>query len=236
MKPELAGILPAQALPEGRAERDGGMRAPPRQRPYHQALQLGFEVLCSRPASPEKLAALGAAITAGAIRLPALKGCLCVDLERRRVSVDGAGPARSAWAVLALHYLCADNLAPDPREVSFGGFQDGRGYLGVFGRRITARFLATSGRSAQEFARRGEQFSGAMVPGSGVGYRFEVFPRVPITIVRYEGDDEIGAGASVIYRADAARLLPAEDRVVAAELLLDHLSGKPMHESQSGPD
>jgi len=65
-----------------------------------------------------------------------------------------------------------------------------------------------------------------MIPGGMTGYRFEVFPRVPITIVRYEGDDELGPGAGVIYRMDAEHLLPAEDRVVIAELLLDVLSGR----------
>jgi hypothetical protein len=64
-----------------------------------------------------------------------------------------------------------------------------------------------------------------------LGYRFDVFPRVPITIVRYEGDEEVAAGASIVYRADAGQLLPAEDRVVAAELLLDALAGKPVTES-----
>lgn len=237
----MAGI-PTQALRGGRAVRGtepepGTARkdppvlaAPPRQRPYDQALQLGFVSLCGAPPSPERLASLGATLTANLIRLPVLKVELRVDLDQRRVWVNEVDHARSAWAVLAVHYLCAENLAPDPSPVSFSYFQDCRSYLSVFGKRITERFLATSGRSAQQFARLGEQVGGVRVPGSGTGYRFDLFPRVPITIVRYEGDDEVCPGASVIYRADAERLLPAEDRVVAAELLLDLLSGKPVNE------
>ncbi|MCX6995600.1 MAG: DUF3786 domain-containing protein [Kiritimatiellaeota bacterium] len=83
------------------------------------------------------------------------------------------------------------------------------------------------------FAQAGAQFGGTHVPGRGTGYRFDIFPRLPVTLIRYEGDDEVGPGASVIYRADAERLLPAEDRVVAAELLLDALAGKPMSEERS---
>lgn len=60
--------------------------------------------------------------------------------------------------------------------------------------------------------------------------RFAVFPRVPIAFFRFEGDTELAAGASVVYQADAEFLLPAEDRVVAAELLLDALAGKPLAE------
>ena len=167
----------------------------------------------------------------GAIRLPVLNRRLCVDLERCLVWVYEAGRARAAWAVLAVHYLCADGFMPDPRPVSFGYFQDCRSYLDVFGKRITQRFLATAGRTAAEFIRLAERAGGTRLPGSGTGYRFDVFPRVPIAIVRYEGDDELSPGASVVYRADAERLLPAEDRVVAAEVLLDQLAGKPMDET-----
>ncbi|MEI7899210.1 MAG: DUF3786 domain-containing protein [bacterium] len=203
----------------------------PLQRPYDQALQRGLDVLRSRVPSPERLQSLGAALTANAIRLPALNRHLSIDLEQRSVLVDGSGPARSVWAVLAVHYLCAENLAPDPQEVSFSYFQDCRSYLSVFGKRITERFLATSGRTAQEFVRLAEQLAGTRVPSSGTGYRFDVLPRVPVTLVRYEGDDEVPAGAGIIYRADVERLLPAEDRVVAAEVLLDVLSGKAMAEN-----
>lgn len=156
---------------------------------------------------------------------------LNIDLEQRSVTVDESGRARPVWSVLAVHYLSAENLAPDLHEVSFSYFQDCRSYLSVFGKRIIGRFLATSGRSNLEFERLAEQYGGTRLPHTGTAYRFDVLPRIPITIIRYEGDDEVPAGASLLYRADAERLLPAEDRVVAAELLLDILSGKPMTES-----
>ncbi len=224
---------PTQELAAERPRLSASLAVPSRQRTYDQALQLGFDALCSRPPSPENIVFLGAAMTAGAIHLPALNQCLCIDLDRRSVLVDESVPARSAWAVLAVHYLRAGEFVPDPREVSFGYFQDCRSYLSVFGKRITARFLATSGRTAGEFARRAGQLAATRLPGAGAGFRFDVLPRVPISIVRYEGDDEVPAGASVVYRADAEQLLPAEDRVVAAELLLDVLSGKPMTEQES---
>lgn len=204
---------------------------PPRQCPYEQALQRGFDALASRPPTPERLAALGGIRAGGAIRLPALNRNLIVDLEQRRVQVEGTGPARSAWAVLAVHYLDADNLEPDSRVVSFSYFSDCRSYLSVFGKRITERFLHGAGRSAEHFERLAAESGGTRVPDFKTAFRFDVFPRIPLTIVRYEGDEEIRAGASVIYRADAEQLLPAEDRVVAAELLLDQLAGKSLNEN-----
>lgn len=219
---------PSQAM-EGApaAVRSGG--APPRQRPYEQALMRGLDGLHARPPEDGRLAALGVTRQAQDLCLPALNRTLRLDVAARRVAVDDLGPARPEWAVLAVHYLSASDCAPDPRPVSFSYFQDCRSYLSVFGKRIVARFLATVGRTATGFAEAAARCGGVRQEGAGSGFRFDIFPRVPVTLVRYDGDDEIPPGASVIYRADAERLLPAEDRVVAAELLLDALAGKPMH-------
>lgn len=203
---------------------------PPRQRPYEQALQLGFDVLLARPPTSERLATLGATVLENTIRLPALNACLSVDLGRRDVFVEGLGRAQVSWAVLAVHYLSAGDLVPDAREVSFGHFQDCRSYLTVFGKRIVGRFLATSGKSGPIFSQRAETIAATKTSAPGLGYCFHILPRIPITIILHEGDDEIASGASVVYRADIEQLLPAEDRVVAAELLLDVLAGKPMAE------
>ena len=204
---------------------------PPRQNPYDQALQLGFAALGGVSWTPERCLSLGVSRTAGILRLPALGHELCVDLEQRCVRLDAAAPVRVAWAVLAVHYLCAGELAPDLREVSFSDFPDCRSYLSVFGKRITGRFLATSGRTAERFAQAVGLVGGRKITGAAAGYWFDVFPRVPVAIVRYDGGDEFPPGASVLYRADVEHLLPAEDRVVAAELLLDAFAGKPMTEN-----
>lgn len=204
-----------------------GQSSLPKQRPYEQALSRGFDRLTPSLLSGEHISALGGTLNDSIISLPALSKHLEIDLTRREVFIDG-NRAATGWAVLSIHYLSASNLKPDMREVSFSHFQDCRTYLSVFGKRILGRFLATSGRTSEQFIKCAEQNGGTKVPSSGTGYRFNVLPRVPITINRYDGDEETGPGASVIYRADAENLLPAEDRVVAAELLLDVLSGKPM--------
>ena len=207
---------------------------PARQHPYDLALKMGFEDLLSRAPPNAKLRALGASRQLNKIWIPALNRSLVVDLGARDVFVDDAGPARRAWAVLAVHYLCVHDVSLDLREVTFAHFPDSRGYLSVFEKRIVGRFLGTAGRTQERFVDMAEQLQAKRVSGSGVRYRFDILPRVPIVMVRYEGDAELGPGASVIYRAVMERLLPAEDRIVATELLLDSLSGKRMDESPGG--
>lgn len=203
---------------------------PPPQRPYELALAAGLERLCARRWSAACLEGLGACLAGQQLAVTALGRRVIVDLERKTVGVDGSGVARAAWAVLITHYLCAEDWAVDMRDVAFAEFHDGSSYRSVFAKRITGRFLGTTGRTAEQFARAAETEGGLPVPGGGQGYRFFVLPRVPVTLIRYEGDDELRPGASVVYRADAGHLLSAEDRVVAAEVLLDTLAGKPMTE------
>jgi hypothetical protein len=201
---------------------------PPRQQPYEQAFRLGFDTLLAGGASEADCRRLGAERRGDAIRLSALDRVLRVELAAREVLVEGEGPARRAWALLALHYLCARDPAVDAREVSFAHFADARTYLGVFTARTVNRFLAGAGRTAETFEGGSERLQGRRLPGPGMGYRFLLLPRVPVAIIRYEGDAELGPGATILYRADAERLLPAEDRVVAVELLLDALGGRSM--------
>lgn len=210
---------------------------PPPQRPYELAFRFAFEALRREEPSDDKLRALGAARNAGMIRIPALHECLLVDMNRQEVFVAGEADgesrkgARHAWALLSLHYLCAADLSVDAREVSFGYFTDSRGYESVFAKRVVGRFLAMTGKTRRQFEEASQQIRGRRLSGPGVGYEFCVLPRVPIVIVWHPGDQELGPAANVIYHADAAHLLPAEDRIVAAELLVDMLSGKPLTEN-----
>ncbi|MHB9022551.1 MAG: DUF3786 domain-containing protein [Armatimonadota bacterium] len=200
---------------------------PPRQQPYLIAFELGFDHLLHSPPSDEALLSRGACWEeARIIRLPALNEQLLIDIPAREVRVEGAGKARIAWTLLALHYLASGDAPLDIREVSMRHFSDSRTYLSVFEKRIIGRFLATAGRTRERFTEFGERYGKLRPEGPGLAYTFPVFPRLPITIIRYEGDEEFGPEATIIYRADAEHLLPPEDRIVAAELLLDLFVGK----------
>ena len=210
---------------------------PPRQRPYELALHLAFERLKRDGPSDAKLHALGAVRQEGMIRIPALAESLLIDLEGQDVFVAGgdSGERRAraghAWALVALHHVCAADLRVDSRAVSFSEFTDCQGYVGVFAKRVIGRFLATSGRTREQFEAASLRIGGKRIAAPGVACAFNVLPRVPIIVVWHAGDEDLGAGANVIYHADAAHLLPAEDRIVAAELVIDALNGKQIAEN-----
>ena len=208
---------------------EGGRFAPPpRQRPYETAIRVAYQALRARELTADRLSRLGAVPCEEGMRLPALDRHLIIRLDRDEVLVEAAGPARHDWTLLALHYLSAVDLSEDQREVNLNHFADARGYLDVYNRRIIGRFLATVGATDAGFRQCAERLHGVRIPWNGTCFRFFIFPRIPLTVIRYEGDDEYPSGANIVYRADAERLLPAEDRIVAAEVLLNTLSGVPM--------
>jgi len=193
-------------------------------------LNVSFDALLAREQTPERLAKLGATRDGTTLRLPALNQHLLIDLDARDVLVEGQGRARVNWALLALHYLSADNLMEDAREVTLTHFADARGYLSAYNGRIIARFLGTVGRTDAGFRQAAERVGAVPLPSSGTSYRFDIFPRLPITVIRYEGDEDFPPGANIVYRADAGHLLPTEDRIVVAEVIIEALSGKPLYE------
>lgn len=212
----------------------GRFPIPPKQRPYELAIDVGFAALLAREQTPDRLAALGATREGEIIRLPALDQHLLIELAERIVRVEGHGEARHDWTLLALHYLSAEDLSVDTREMTLTHFADARGYLSVYNGRIIGRFLGTVGRTDAGFREAAERVHAVPVPWSGACYRFDVFPRLPITVIRYEGDEDFPPGANIVYRADAGHLLPAEDRIVVAEAVIDVLSGKPLYEATAG--
>ncbi len=204
---------------------------PPRQQPYLRAFELGFDLLDSLDPTGARLPALGAECARGLIRLPSLRRVLVIDPAHREVRVDGGGRLHHTWALLALHYLCATDVTADAREVSLKHFDDCRGYLDAFNRRIIGRFLATAGRTREQFIARCEEQGATRLSGTAVSFEFALFPRLPLVLIRYDEDEEIGPGANLIFHRDAEYLLPPEDRIVAAELLLDLLTGKSLIET-----
>ena len=202
---------------------------PPRQRPYDAAIKVAYASLRERDMTMDRMCRLGALLCEDGIQLPALHRQLLVRLDRDEVLVESCGPARYDWTLLALHYLSALDLSEDAREVTLSHFADARGYLAAYDRRIIKRFLTTVGATDEEFRQRAAQLHATEIPWNGTCFRFTIFPRLPLTVIRYEGDEEYPPGANIIYRADAQYLLPAEDRIVAAEMLINTLSGVPMH-------
>jgi len=190
---------------------------------YEIALHKAFDEVRGR--DKDSLLALGASgAGGGAVELPVLNGRFLVDIAGRRVSRDDGAPVEIGWQILALHYLLA---APPSREsggwTGYSEILEVRGYLGVYEKRVIERLCATAGRDRETFVRASLAVGGERAEWGDEGFRYRVFPLLPVIIAWYAGDDELPPGASFLYPDNVLSILCAEDMVALAESLVGRL-------------
>lgn len=207
------------------------IKPPERQSPYQEALARAFEAVRTR--NSQYLSALGAVETgSGCYELPVLEGRFLVNLSEEKISVKGnraeaeAG-IRVEWQILALHYLSARPPYPKfARWISFGDIMEARGYEGVHRSRVLDRLCATAGRDRDTFVEAGLHLGARHFEGGDQGFRFQVFPSIPVVIAWYAGDEEFKPNASFLYPDNIMSFLSVEDIVVLSERLVGRLQNR----------
>ena len=67
------------------------------------------------------------------------------------------------------------------------------------------------GQDPDAFNRAAERLNGKAIEPGDVGFEFDVFPRVPLQIILYAGDDEFPAEANILFDRSVEQILSAED-------------------------
>lgn len=119
--------------------------------------------------------------------------------------------------VVLLHYLLAATGRPLAGNlISFKEIPGGMIYLQPFNGRVLGGFKAIFGKKAELLVRVGEKIGGHTAKFGDAAITLDVLPRVPVTYVIWEGDEEFPANATALFDATAQYYLPTEDLVVAA--------------------
>ncbi len=193
---------------------------------YQIAFDRGLERLRGQHAA--SLKALGGRVAApGRLELPVLDVTFVFDLDAGVVTRKSGDDVGMAWRILAVHYLGACTPWPQSsRWVSFADFAEVRGYESVYGGRVLGRLCGTAGRDEATFVSACQSLGAEPADWGDVGFRFQVFPHLPVVIAWYGGDGEFPPNASFLYPDNALSLLPAEDMVVLSERLVSLLQSK----------
>lgn len=119
--------------------------------------------------------------------------------------------------VVLLHYLLtASNQPLAGKWISFKEIPGGMIYLQPFDGRVLGAFKAFFGKNASKLVRAGEKIGGRTVKFGDAAITLDILPRLPVTYVIWEGDEEFPANATALFDASAQYYLPTEDLVVAA--------------------
>lgn len=123
--------------------------------------------------------------------------------------------------VLILHYLIHASGTPlSGRWISFRELPGGSLYMDAFRRRALLPLIGAFGGSARELleaaAACGSSDAGEWGDASVI---LRPFPRVPVGVAVWEGDDELPANANMLFDSSAPDYLPTEDYAVLAGLI-----------------
>jgi hypothetical protein len=114
--------------------------------------------------------------------------------------------------ILVLHYLeGANRVQLANRLVTFREFEGGAIYYPAFKARTIDVIVKEFGDKPDLLRRIGEAMRGEPVDVGSVGFKVHFFPKVPVVVVLWLGDEEVPAAANMLFDANAGKVLPTED-------------------------
>jgi hypothetical protein len=155
--------------------------------------------------------------------VPRFSSQTVVSTKGKTMEEDGRQVKRHIQ-ILILHYLssCADVGVKD-RDVSFAMLPAGSVYASAFDHRVLRRVSTEFGDRTALLVEAGERLGGTRLAMGDASVRLLPFPKMPVKIIVWRGDDEIPANASFLFDESAADILPVEDLCVLAEDTVERL-------------
>ncbi len=128
--------------------------------------------------------------------------------------------------VLILHYFKAVPFVDEHyRWISFREIPGTGFYFSAFVKRAIDPLKKVFGNNVDLFKKASEVLKGKELGVGDAGYEFWVFPRVPVQIILWEGDEEFSPEANILFRSSIDKILSPEDIVWTASLLVYKLIG-----------
>lgn len=151
-----------------------------------------------------------------------------VNLAGRVAGPDGSEPPFND-RTLIVQYLCsASGLPPRGRWLSFLELPEGSHHYAPFQTDATIPLAKRFGRDKEGFSGAARALGGTPLPLGDAGFSIPAFPRLPLAVVLWEGDEEFEAKTSILFDAVApASLSTAALWVLGVEMARKMLSFKP---------
>lgn len=125
-----------------------------------------------------------------------------------------------AHQALILYYFVTARAAPlTERWISFAELPDGRFYTQAF-QGYTGTLLARHfAERVAEFEAAAKKHQGVDYPFADRAYLFWVFPRVPLLVVYWQGDEDFPPNYQILFDASVASYLPTDACAIAGSML-----------------
>ena len=121
--------------------------------------------------------------------------------------------------IIILHYIINASGAPLSRDlVPYEDIPGCRVYAPVFERRVSKPLLTAFGYDRDAFARAGASLGGKPEEFGDASFTVNAFPRVPLTFILWEGDQDFPPSIKVLFDRASQHYLPLEDVVVVSKM------------------
>jgi hypothetical protein len=134
------------------------------------------------------------------------------DFEFMRQSEDLTQDIPLQEQVLILHYLAGEKPALlSGKWVSYREIPGASFYYGAFVKRAVNPLKQVFGDNLSAFKAGAEKLKAKPVENGDAAFEFQVFPRVPVQLILWTGDDEFPAEGNILFDETIVNILSPED-------------------------
>ncbi len=150
------------------------------------------------------------------------------DFSVRRAA-DSESPSSFVQSLILTYLATADGATPSGRWIGFRELPEGMFYVQAFRGYTGIRLVRQLGGGLDVFRAAADRLGGAALDEIGdAGYAFNIFPRVRIAVVYWQGDDEFPSQARVLFEDTAPHYMSTDGLAI----LGSHLVGRILRASQ----
>lgn len=121
--------------------------------------------------------------------------------------------------IIMLHYILHASGTPTGGEkIPYEDIPGGRNYAPIFSNRVIKPLIAAFGYNAYAFLEAGLSMGGKKEEYGNISFTLHAFPRIPITFILWEGDEEFSPSLNILFDPSIHTYLPFEDIVVVSKL------------------
>lgn len=127
--------------------------------------------------------------------------------------------------VLILHYLCAlKTITPKGLWIAYREIPGASFYFSAFVKRAIDPLKTVFGNRTEPFKEAAARLNGVPISIGDAGFEFQVFPKVPLRIILYAGDEEFEPEANILFDNTVGEFLSPEDAAWLAGMVVYRLA------------
>lgn len=153
------------------------------------------------------------------ITIPFFDETILLTLPQITFRSEKASNITLVTRIILLHYInTADGRQPAGNIVAYEDIPGCRHYHPVFEKRVTKPLQSAFGRDKYAFLEAGAALGGTKEEYGDASITLYALPRVPVTFILWEGDEEFPPLARALFDPSITGYLPLEDIVVISKL------------------